>query len=482
MADRRARRLGSVYPFRLAMTSSPAPVRLGVLLTLAWPIVLSRSTQAIIGFCDALMTAPLGEGALAATTAGALNVFSIAILPMGVAFIVQSFAAQLSGAGDLVGARRYGWYGLILSGVAGLLAVVSIPLVGPVLGLFDYEPAVGELMGDYMAIRLASLGAIVGMEAIGNWFGGLGNTRQQMVASVMAMVANVVLNWVLIYGELGFPALGVQGAALASSLASVLGLVYLLVVFLLRAGVARPTEVKPGAGRLRWSEVVRTVRFGLPNGLNWFLEFAAFILFINVVMTHLGTAALAAFMVVLNINSVSFMPAFGLSSAGAILVGQTIGAGRHDDVPAIVKLTARTAAVWQCSVGLIYLSIPATLMSFFAPPGSEGGSEMLRIGGTLLALSAIWQLFDALAMSVGEALRAAGDTAWCLYARLVLAWLFFMPVSVVAVMVLDGGHVPAILSVAAYIALLAGVLIWRFRGGKWRNIDLTGAREQQLPT
>ena len=102
--------------------------RLAALLSLAWPVVLSRSAQAVIGFCDALMTAPLGEDALAATTTGSLNCLAILILPMGVAFIVQSFAAQLSAKDDLESARRYGWYGVMLALISGLLSLALIPL------------------------------------------------------------------------------------------------------------------------------------------------------------------------------------------------------------------------------------------------------------------------------------------------------------------------------------------------------------------
>ena len=462
------------------MTAS-STVRLGVLLSLAWPVVLARSTQAVMGFFDAIMTAPLGEASLAAATTGAVNTLAIIMLPMGVMFIIQSFASQLSGGGDLVGARRYGWYGLILSGVTAVVALLCLPLVGPSLAMFDYAPDVRHLMTHYMVIRLFSMGAMIGSEAIGNWYGGHGNTRIQMVASVLSMVADIFLNWVLIYGKLGAPALGVEGAALGSSLGSLVGFVYLLVAFLRRSAVARPTgEVAPGAGRLRWSELLRVLRFGLPNGLNWFLEFAAFALFINLVMADLGTATLAAFMVVLNINSVAFMPSFGLSSAGAILVGQSIGAGRMDDVPRIVRMTALTAIGWQVGVGLFYVAMPVLLMSWFAPPEHSADSDLLVIGATLLTLSAAWQMFDAAAIVIGEGLRAAGDTAWCLYARVFLAWVIFTPVSLFVVKVADGGHVGAILCVAGYIAFVAVAMLWRFRAGRWREIDLTGAREAGL--
>jgi multidrug resistance protein, MATE family len=434
-------------------------------------MVLARSTQAVIGFCDAFMVASLGEDALAATTTGAMNAFSIAILPMGVVFIVQSFAAQLTGKGDVEGARRYAWYGLILSGIAGLIGLAAIPFVRPALDRLPFEPQVADLMADYLGIRLLSLAAMVGTEALGNWFGGLGNTRIQMIAGVVAMVVNVALNWVLIGGHLGAPALGVAGAALASAIASWLGFAVVAWAFARGWGGSRSPSSRLG---LRRSELARVLRFGLPNGLNWFLEFAAFLFFINVVMADLGTGVLAAFMVVMSINSVSFMPAFGLSSSGAILAGQAIGAGRKDAVPGIWFLTARTTAAWQCAVGVAYVAVPGLLISIFAPPDQEA-SRLVEVGTVLLALSGAWQLFDSIAMTLSETLRAAGDTAWTLWARIILAWVFFLPISLLTVHVLDGGHVAAMLCIAGYIALLALVFYWRFRTGHWRRIDLTGS-------
>ncbi|HUS68413.1 MAG TPA: MATE family efflux transporter, partial [Kofleriaceae bacterium] len=428
--------------------SSPAPVtfatRVAALLVLAWPVVLARSTQAIVGFTDALMSAPLGEDALAAVTAGAMNTFVVAILPMGVVFIVQSFAAQMAGEGDLAGARRYGWYGLMVAAATAVASAAALPLVAPTLGVLELEPGVRGLMSDYMVWRLAGMGAWIGTEALGAWFGGLGNTRLHMIAGIVAMVANIFLNWVLIYGHLGAPALGVVGAAVASSLAGWIGFAVIFVCFL--RGWGAPAGARTAAGRLRRSEMWRVIRFGLPSGLNWFLEFAAFAVFINVSIAHFGTVVLAAMMVVINVNSVSFMPAFGVSSAGAILVGQAIGAGRHDDVPAIVRTTAIVTAAWQGAVGLLYLAIPATLIALFTPAGQRA-EELLEVGTVLLALSAMWQMFDAVAMTMNETLRAAGDTAWSLYARVALAWAFFTPATLIGVFVLDGDHVVALLCI-----------------------------------
>ena len=444
------------------------------LLGLAWPVVLSRSTQAVIGFTDAAMVARLGEDALAATTTGAMNALSLFILPMGIVFIVQSFAAQLTGAGDAVGARRYGWYGFITAIAVGLVAVALAPLSGPTLGLFGYTPSVHAMMADYLFVRLLSCGAVVGTEALGNWFGGLGHTRLPMIANVVAMIANIAMNWVLIYGNLGAPEMGVTGAAWASTISSFVACGLLLAAFLFGRH-APPKGTKLG---LRGAELGRMLRFGIPTGLNWFLEFMAFSFFVNVVVADLGTTVVAAIMTVVQINSVSFMPAFGLASGGAILVGQAIGAGRRDDVPPIVRRTAATGATWMGIAGIVYLVFPEPLMRIFE--STEVPSERLvQVGATVLAVSAAWQLFDAVGMTLSEALRAAGDTTWPLWARVVIAWVLFAPMSWIVVRVLDGGPVGAMLCLVFYIGALAAALLWRFRSGAWRRIDLTGSPVEQ---
>jgi MATE family multidrug resistance protein len=287
-----------------------------------------------------------------------------------------------------------------------------------------------------------------------------------MRASVAAMLLNVLGNWLLIDGHLGMPAMGVAGAAWASAMSTGVAFLGLLAVFLREgrgAGGAIP--------RLRLAELRRMLRFGLPSGLNWFLEFGAFSFFVNVVVAGLGTTALAALMAVIQLNSFAFMPAFGLASAGAILVGQAIGAGRKDHVAAIVRLTFGAAGTWQGLVGLLYVAAPGLLFAPFAREASSA-EALLAAGSRLLVLSAAWQLFDAAAATLAEALRAAGDTVFTLWARVAVAWLVFVPGSWVTVRVLGGGDVAAVAWMVAYLALLAGVLWLRFRSGAWRRLQL----------
>jgi len=434
------------------------------LLALASPIMVSRGSQVVVSIADAVMVAHLGTATLAATTAGATNAFAFFILPMGITFIVSSFSSQLFGMGDLGAARRYGWYGLAIAGLAQVAVFLVLPLIPAALGRLDYAPDVRTQMEGYLAVRLLSTGSVVGLEALGNYYGGLGNTRLQMRASLVAMILTVGGNWVLIDGHLGAPALGARGAALSNTLSSAIAFLGLFGVFLRECR-------RHGVDRLRRAELLRVLRFGLPSGFTWFFEFAAYAFFVNVVVAGLGTTSLAALMAVIQVNSVAFMPAFGLASGGAILVGQAIGARRGDQVGALVRLTFVVAAIWQSLVALTYLAAPDLVLSAFAQdPGSA--EALLAAGRRMLVLSATWQLFDAAANVLAEALRAAGDTRFTMWARVLVSWVVWAPGSWISVRVFGGGDAAAVAWLVLYLAVLALVLFLRFRSGAWRRIAL----------
>ena len=434
-------------------------------------MVLARASQSVITFADAIQVKDLGPGAIAATATGGLNVFGFVILPMGAAFIIQSFVAQLTGRGDRDQAPRFAWYGLALALASALIAAAMLPLVHPMLSLTDYSPPVRDAMSEYMQIRMLSVGAIVGIEALGNWYGGLGNTWMQMIAGVITMSGAVFLNWLLIGGHLGAPALGVNGAAVASCIASWAGFAFLAIAFWRGWGSAPRRRGKLGLTR---GELRRVLRFGLPNGLNWFLEFAAFQLFVNGVFAGLGDTTVATFNVVIAINSIAFMPAFGLAQAGAILAAQAIGRGERDEVWPDVKLTLACTIAWMCTVGGAYLLATDRVLGWFSPASQP--HELVAIGGSMLAISALWQVFDATGMTLSETLRAAGDTTWTAGARIVLAWLVFVPSAYYVVRELDGGPLGAMWCLVGYIALLAFALALRFRSGRWRTIELIEPR------
>jgi MATE family multidrug resistance protein len=300
-----------------------------------------------------------------------------------------------------------------------------------------------------------------------------------MVVGVTTMIINVIGCYVLIEPRFGLPGYGVAGSAWAAVIATWSGFLVALAALLTGTGYREVVPIVKVPWRsLRKVEFLRVLRFGLPSGVNWFLEFSAFALFVNAIVTHLGTTTLAAFNVMIQINSVSFMPAFGLASAGAVLVGEAIGRRALSEVPRSVKLTIAVAAAWMLCVGTLYLLIPEHLVGLFTSRSGEDAGELLRIGTLMLMISAVWQMFDAIGMTLSEALRAAGDTTWCMVARIVLAWGCFVPGAWFAIFLRHGGIGSVMLALASYIGLSSLAFAFRFWQGRWRNIDLVGVEPE----
>jgi MATE family multidrug resistance protein len=279
------------------------------------------------------------------------------------------------------------------------------------------------------------------------------------------MLANVLLCYLLIQPRFGLPGYGVAGSAWAAVIATTLGFVVIVVLYTRRA---------KWSFDFRMPEFLRLLRFGAPNGMNWFLEFAAFSLFINLVIGHLGTSTLAAFNAVLQLVNVSFMPAFGLASAGAIIAGEAIGRRALDEVWPTVRLTTLLACGFMGTLSVLYAIFATPLMTWFQPPG-PGGARFLEAGVLMLLFVPCWQVFDAIAIVFSEVLRAAGDTAWPMTARITLAWLVFTPIAWALVRYADGGVPTVMLSLIVYLIVLAALLGGRYAYGKWRKIDLVGA-------
>jgi MATE family multidrug resistance protein len=132
--------------------------------------------------------------------------------------------------------------------------------------------------------------------------------------------------------------------------------------------------------------------------------------------------------------------------------------------------------LWMASVGTIYFLAPASLMQLFEPKDAPA-STLLETGTLMLRMAALWQLFDALAMAISEALRAAGDTTWCMIARVVLAWGIFTPLAWASILLWGGGVITLMISLIAYLCLLALAFYLRYRSGRWRDIQLLESQE-----
>ena len=430
---------------------------------LAYPVVLSHLSGSAMHVIDSMMVGRLGPTELAAVGYGGIWLWTALTLFMGTATGVQTFVSQSDGAGDHHLCGRWVWQ--------GLYAVVPITVVGVVLFVTVFPPLLA-LLGPSEGLRenavvyveWRSLGCIgLGLfMVLSSFFRGIGDTRTPLLASILATLVNVVLDYGLIFGELGLPEWGVAGAGAAAAAAEWTGGLVLLAVFA-RRRFARfhPAPVAPAR-----VEITRFLRTSLPIGGQWFIEMSSFSFF-STLVALMGDRSMAASQALVALLSLSFMQAVGIGIASATLVGRYVGA----QLPEAVERTHRTALGMGCvlatAVALLLFLAPEFLIGLFTTD-----PEVMRLGKPLVRLGALVQVFDALNIIASGSLRGAGDTRWPFAVQSLLAWGFSVPLAWWIGVHLEYGALGAWAALCISMAVLTVALLWRFRSGAWRHVQI----------
>jgi MATE family multidrug resistance protein len=295
------------------------------------------------------------------------------------------------------------------------------------------------------------------------FFRGLGDTRTPLVATIVDNVVNAVLAYGLVLGRLGLPAWGVAGAGVATSIAEWVGAAILFAAFL-APGTRRRFGTRPVAPRL--AEIRRFLWTGAPIGGQWLLDMSSFAIFTTLV-ARMGNASMAATQAMISLLSTSFMQAIGIGLAATTLVGRYKGAGDLDSAERSHRSARRLALALAVGVAAAFVGFPETLLRLYVDD-----PQVLRLGRPLLALGAAFQLFDAVQIVAGGALRGAGDTRWPFLTQTALAWALRLPLVWLFAFALGGGVVGAWYAEFVFILALAVALVWRFRSGAWKRVRI----------
>jgi MATE family multidrug resistance protein len=210
----------------------------------------------------------------------------------------------------------------------------------------------------------------------------------------------------------------------------------------------------------------RFLRTGAPIGGQWFLDMAAFALFTSLV-ARMGNASMAATQAMISLLSLSFMQAIGIGLAATTLVGRYKGAGDLAAAERSCRSALQLAVLLAVGIAALFVLAPEALMRMYVDD-----PEVIALGRPLLALGAAFQLFDALQIVVGGALRGAGDTRWPFLAQTGLAWVVRLPLAWLFAVTLGRGVVGAWYAEFVFILALAAALMLRFRGGAWKSVRI----------
>ncbi len=431
---------------------------------LALPVVLTHVSITAMQIVDSIMVGQLGSAQLASVGFGGVWVWTLTCFFVGTATCVQTFVAQHYGAREFRACGRWAWQGLYA--VVPMALVLSAALffgADALVRLLAPDPAIAEFASDYVHVRALGGPGLIAAVALSSFFRGLGDTRTPLYAAIVANLANALLDYGLIFGALGMPKLGVGGAGIATAIAEWTNF-FLLFFFFRRSHSARAfatAAVAPCRNEIR-----RLLRTGLPVGGQWWLEMTSFALFLTLV-ARMGDAPMAASQAFISLLSISFMQAQGLGIAVSTLVGQYIGARDLRAADRSFDSGVRLCLAFTGIIGLLLAFARDPLLRLFSDDPS-----VLALGRPLMLVGAIFQVFDALAIIADGGLRGAGDTRWPMVVRFLLAWFLFLPAAYFLGIYLDGGLTWAWVGGLAYIAVLGCALVARFRGGRWKEIEI----------
>ncbi len=441
---------------------------LALLLRLAGPIVLTTAAETMLSFVDFVIASQVGPTAQAAVQSGTLVFMAIYGGLLGVMLCVTTVVSQSFGADRPRDCSAYAWQGVWLSLIYGGLALLAWPAIPALYGFLDHEPLVQAMEVDYTRVRLLSLWAAGASLAVGNYFAGIQQPGRNTITVVGANVVNGVLSWGLVFGRWGLPEMGVVGIAWGSAIATVLRLAWLLGLMCL----GRSTQRFAPRATIRWDadKMRRLLAIGWASGVTLWLDIAAWAFFLTYIIGQFGTEHLAASATCWRFTELSFMPALGIGFAVCTLVGNSIGEGRPDLARRRTTLGALVAMLYMGGLGVVFLVAGRQLMSLFS-----GHEAVIAIGAQLLVFAALFQLFDAAALTYSNALRGAGDTVWPMVVGVLLIWTVLVGGSTWVVRAHpEFGSAGAWAFAALFVISLGTALWWRWRGGRWETIDVIG--------
>lgn len=435
-------------------------------VSLGTPIVLANLLSWAVGFADVLMVSRLGEAALAGLGMANQVFFLVVIVILAVTTGTMVLIARYTGAGDPDGASHILRQSLLLAGIQSVAIGGAGMLLAPsllrLLGATEAVAAAGSL---YLTIIFLGVAAPVVDFTIASTFRGAGDSLTPLKITAVTVVLNVLGNVLLIFGAGPFPALGIAGAAVSTVFARAVGA--WLGWYRLRQGRGG-VQLRPGSWKPDFGVMRRVLRIGIPSAVEGFMRAGSSVVFLAVIArTPSGTTAVAAHTVGLQLESFARMPSFGISVGATSLVGQRLGGGDPD-----AAARAGWTSVW---VGTALSLLLAAILFLLATPLASLFSDdpdTVRLAATYLRILAAAQPAFMVAVVLSGALRGGGDTQFPMWVSFLTGWFLLLPVAYWLAITLGWGPEAAWAAQAANYAASAVLVAARFRGGRWRTMQV----------
>jgi len=425
------------------------------LMKLAGPVILAEVGWMSMGIVDTIMVGPLGPAAIAATGMGSAVFTAIAIFGMGLMLGLDAYVSQAHGAGDERECLLWFHQGVWLACCVAPIAMALTWILYGTLDQWGLHPETRRLVGPYIRVIAISALPLIVYAAFRRYLLGMHLVRPIMLALLTANIVNAAGNWVLIYGNLGMPALGVEGSAWATTIARVYmaAFLYLAIRGLHRGRGHRQPKVDLAFDPAR---IRRLIALGAPAASQVALEVGVFAV-ATALAGRLDPVSSGAHQIALNLASLAFMVPLGLASSAAVRVGFAFGAGDRPRAARAGWTALAAGCVIMAALGLVFFLWPVPLVRIFSPD-----PRIIEIGVSLLAIAAAFQLFDGTQAVATGALRGISETRMPMIGNFIGHWFLGLPVGYVLCFRLGWG-VQGLwigLSIGLIVAALVLTVVW----------------------
>lgn len=390
-------------------------------LRLAFPLIAGQLGQMLVGLADTLMIGRLGVVPLAAATFANTILYLPLMIGIGMTMAVSIRVSQARGANDPQMAREALRNGLLIALVVGAFTVVLAAALLPFLDHFGQEPEVSAAAGRYFLIVAVSMIPAIGSMAVKNHTDAMNHPWPAFWILMGGVGLNVLLNWILIWGHLGAPAWGMEGAAIATLIARTTMLTA-LVIWCRRSPEIRDWVPRHWLRRPHGPSVRSLVKVGMPASVQLLAEVSAFV-FATILIGHIGKVELASHQVAITCAATVFMVPLGLSMALTVRVGEAWGAQAHARLRPIVLSGWALGAAFTVFSASTVLAIPGTIAGWFIQE-----PEAIAVATTLLIVAAAFQFSDAMQILSVGALRGLDDVATPAWTAAFAYWGVSLPV------------------------------------------------------
>lgn len=435
------------------------------ILLLAWPVMAEMLLQTLAQMVDMAMVGRLGQAAIAAVGLSFRPLFVGQAIFLGLGVATTALVARFIGAGDREKATRAAQQSMLTTSVLALaLAAFGFFFARHITVFMGAGDDVVGLGTSYLKGFSPGLFFLMLATIMTSALRASGDTKTPFYAGAISNVINVFGNYVLIFGRFGFPALGVFGAALATSF-SRLVIAGILFAALLRGKSGLHINLR-GFTSLDWDLVTRLFRIGIPAALERLIQSFSMMLHLKILAT-LGTTAIAISTLSGNIEQLSFMPSIGFAVAASALVGQNLGAKKPEMAEKSGWGAIRLCSYFMGFMGLLFVLIPGVFIRIYTadPAIVEPATFILRLVG-------LTQLPQAIAFVSSGILRGAGDTKSVLNVSFVGNIVLRLGLSYLFVIVLKWGLWSAYLAVLVDWLVRGALLANWVTTGKWKTIKV----------